>query len=271
MRKRRGYGPIVRAGTVVPAVAVMIALGVMRTSPAGAGVPPPTTPSEAQAQCAPFAELNDSFDTISVQATTAKTFQTIHHMTQVFRRVAASAPDEIADEIRVLAASITALDRRLAPLAAKLHSTRSQAKYDAMIDPVRRAFAAWTKSQHQEKLATAQNRVQEWLATTCGFRLGNGESAGTTASCDSAEAAVHAVFAAWQAGDRPTAAACGAAAAITELFSLPQAIQMTYEGCAGIDATNVDCTYRYEGGSLTMTATKSGDGWKVTKVTGHPD
>jgi hypothetical protein len=257
-------------GIVAVALALTVPITVVSADAAPAGVPPP---DQAQEQCAGFAALQEAFAAVGTIPTTPKTFAAIHKAARVFRRVARQAPDAIADEMQLLAASITSLDRKLAPLASDIHTTRNRKNFEGMIEAVQRAFTSWTESQDVEALGAAQAAVDEWLLSTCGFRLAaeDATTGGTTASCDSAEATAQTVIAAWKAGDRPTAAACGADAAVTELFSLPSGIEMTFQGCEGIDSTNAECSYSYEGGFMTMTVTKSADGWKVTQVTGHPD
>lgn len=255
------------------AVLVACGLAVLPLASAGAGVPPPTTTTSPAAsdQCVRFGELRAAFDAINQQQSITKTFTAISQAARRFRRVARQAPDEIAADMTLLARSMTALQHTLDSFRDELHKTRKAKAYENMIDPVQQAFEEWAKAQDTEALGAAQADVQAWLTATCGFDLGSPGGSTTTASCTSVEEAAQTVLDAWQAGDRATASSCASDAAVEELFGVPTSVEMTYAGCTGVDSTHVDCSYRYEGGSMTMTITGSGTSWRVETVTGHAD
>jgi hypothetical protein len=273
---------------VVPLTVALAGVAALVAPGAGAGVPPPTTtttstttPTATSAsdsetsQCARFAVMQDEFSAINEQQTIRKVFTAIDRAMRAFRLAARRAPDAIASDMDLLAESLAELDDSLQPFRTRLHSSPNNAeKYADMIDSVYEAFEKWTKGQDVDELNTAQTHVQKWLSTNCGFALGSGEdseSDGGATSCTSAEGAAATVIESWKADDRDAARGCATDAVLTEVFGFPQSVQMDFMGCEGVDSTTADCTYRYEGGSLTMTVSGAEGTWRVTGITGHPD
>lgn len=253
------------AVTVVAAITVATAT----VAPvASAGVPPPPPPLE---DCARFAALRDAFDALGDFSTKANAFAGLDRAARAFKKAAAKAPHLIAADMKLLAASFADLAHSLRPLRSKLHRTKKLREYDAMVKPMQKAFERWMKRQDVEKLTAAQTHVQDWLTNACGFELGSGGTSGGTATCSSADEATQTVFNAWKAGDKTAASGCATDAAVAELFALPTSAGMEYVGCDGVDSNTADCSYRYEGGSLTMRASRAEAGWRVTDITGRAD
>lgn len=141
----------------------------------GVGVPVQALtplPPEAQEQCARFVELQDAMDAVRVQSTSTKSFASIRKAARVFRRVAKQVPDAVRDEMALLAASISDLDRALRPFASKVQRVDDAEEYEDLLAEVQDAFTGWVEDQDAEALGEAQAAVDDWLEATCGFRLG---------------------------------------------------------------------------------------------------
>lgn len=155
-------------------VTVFLAIALLATVVTGATAPPTgaTSPRPASTTCARFGAMRDALAAMGSATTPKQTFARLAAATKAFRAAVRAAPVAIADDMKVLSASLADLERRVRPLRRKLHVTRSASKYDAMVEPIQRAFTAWAKHQDTTRLDAAQDHVQQWLTEHCGIVLG---------------------------------------------------------------------------------------------------
>lgn len=166
----------------VPLVVLATGLAMVAPASARAGVPPPR---EVTQYCARLVVLRDVASGVNAAASGAEVFAAIAKTAKEFRKVAADAPEPIAEAMALLAGSVSDLDRALQPLAATVRPAKSEAALDRMLTRIRRVIARWADAQDQAAVGAAQAAVDDWTESYCGFRLSGdsgstGSGAGTT-------------------------------------------------------------------------------------------
>ena len=163
-------------GITMLAAALLVAV----PAPARAGVASSTATQE---YCGRLVALQDTVTGVRAAMTGPTVFAAIHKVAKEFRKIAADAPEKIADDMGLLAKSFSDLDRALRPLASKIRAAKSQADYDRQADRVSAVFTRWSKAHDQQAIADAQAAVDDWTEAGCGFRLSSGTgSSGDTAT-----------------------------------------------------------------------------------------